>query len=99
MNTWLRLTLAALLGTGMLVAQKGAVETASGKMGFPVEWPAGPPREARPDWARPGSIRFARWDGGRIETAKAFLSGWPGFNPPSPDFVESMTNWYTPRTI
>lgn len=44
-------------------------------------------------------MRFARWDGGRIETAKAFLSGWPGFNPPAPDQVESMTNWYTPRTI
>jgi len=81
------------------MAQTGAVEKAANPMGFPAEWPAGPPREALPDWARAGKIRFARWDGGRIETAKAFLSGWPGFNPPVPDFVESMTNWYTPRTI
>jgi hypothetical protein len=75
------------------------MEKAPNPMGFPSKWPPGPKREAMPDWARAGKIRFARWDGGRIETAKAFLSGWPGFNPPSPDFVESMTNWYTPRTV
>jgi hypothetical protein len=79
--------------------QRGAVETGGTMPGFPAEWPAGPPAKDRPAWAVPGAIRFARWDGGRIETAKAFLSGWPGFNPPVPDLVESMTNWYTPRTI
>ena len=81
------------------VAQQGAVEVAARASQFPSTWPAGPSRETLPPWAAPGAIRFARWDGGRIETAKAFLSGWPGFNPPSPDFVESMTNWYTPATV
>jgi hypothetical protein len=80
-------------------AQQGAVETAAGAMGLPTTWPAGPPREAAPAWAAAGKIRFARWDGGRIETAKAVLSGWPGFNPPAPDLLESMTNWYTPASI
>ena len=63
------------------------------------EWPAGPPRDSVPDWARPGRIRFSRWDGGPIETAKAVLSGWPGFNPPIPDYLYVMTNWYRPDTI
>ena len=80
-------------------AQVGAVETTVRTTGFPVEWPAGPARAAMPQWAAQGRIRFARWDGGRIETAKAMLSGWPGFNPPVPDFIESMTNWYTPPTV
>jgi len=66
---------------------------------YPVEWPAGPSRDLAPAWAQPGQINFARWDGGPIETAKAFLSGWPGFNPPDPDTVYAMTNWYDPRTI
>ena len=52
-----------------------------------------------PKWAAPGRIRFARWDGGRIETAKAMLSGWPGFNPPDPNRLETMTNWYRPETV
>jgi len=83
-----------------LSAQPGAVEKApAAVIGFPTDWPAGPAREAQPLWAAPGKIRFARWDGGRLETAKAILSGWPGFNPPIPDYLDSMTNWYTPRTI
>lgn len=81
-------------------AQPGAVENAPQAVaGFPTDWPAGPAQGAQPIWAAPGKIRFARWDGGRIETAKAMLSGWPGFNPPIPDYLDSMTNWYTPRTV
>jgi hypothetical protein len=91
------LTLAAPDGAR---AQPGAVEKASPTVtGFPTDWPGGPSRDTQPLWAAPGKIRFARWDGGRLETAKAMLSGWPGFNPPIPDYLDSMTNWYTPRTI
>ena len=66
---------------------------------YPAEWPAGPSADSVPEWARPGRIRFARWDGGRLETAKAMLSGWPGFNPPDPNRLETMTNWYHPETV
>ena len=55
--------------------------------GYLPEWPAGPPASSVPDWAHPGRIRFSRWDGGPIETAKAMLSGWAGFNPPIPDYL------------
>lgn len=65
----------------------------------PIVWPAGPPRDSAPAWARNGMIRFARWDGGRIETAKAILSGWPNFWPPDPDHLYSMSNWYNLKTI
>jgi hypothetical protein len=96
------LCLAAVLATSIAWrahAQPGAIENAQPTVvGFPTDWPAGPARDAQPIWAAPGKIRFARWDGGRIETAKAMLSGWVGFNPPIPDYVDSMTNWYTPRT-
>jgi hypothetical protein len=66
---------------------------------YPAEWPPGPGPDSVPAWAKPGSIRIARWDGGRIETAKAMLSGWPGFNPPIPDDVYTMSNWYDPQTL
>jgi hypothetical protein len=79
-------------------AQVG-MENASRASGYPVVWAAGPPKGSVPSWAAPGRIRFARWDGGRIETAKAILSGWPGFNPPDPNLVETMTNWYRPETV
>jgi hypothetical protein len=79
-------------------AQVGA-ETAKQALPYPAEWPAGPARDSVPQWAQPGRIRFARWDGGRIETAKAMLSGWPGFNPPDPDRLFAMTNWYDTRTV
>ncbi len=84
----------------LLWAQAG-IEPAreSPKTRHPSEWPAGPAKDSIPEWARPGRIHFARWDGGRIETAKAMLSGWPGFNPPDPDRLFAMTNWYNPRTI
>ncbi len=73
-------------------------ETAQGLM-KPVEWPAGPARDSVPAWARNGLIRFARWDGGRIETAKAILSGWPNFWPPDPDVLYATDNWYDPGTV
>jgi hypothetical protein len=66
---------------------------------YPVQWPAGPKPGSVPAWAAPGRIRFTRWDGGRLETGKATLSGWPGFNPPDPDRVYVMTNWYRPETV
>jgi hypothetical protein len=84
----------------LLSAQVGAEpakETLRAK--YPAEWPAGPAKDSVPEWAAPGRIHFARWDGGRIETAKAMLSGWPGFNPPDPDRLFAMTNWYDTRTI
>jgi hypothetical protein len=93
------LLLALLLSMpAVLWAQVGA-ETAKQASPYPAEWPAGPERDSVPPWAQPGRIRFARWDGGRIETAKAMLSGWPGFNPPDPDRLFTMTNWYEPRTV
>jgi hypothetical protein len=79
------------------VAQEPIAEAGSG--GYPRVWPAGPPESSAPDWARPGLIRFARWDGGPIHTAKGFLSGWPGLNPPIPDYVYTETNWYDLSTV
>jgi hypothetical protein len=84
--------------SSLLLGQRGAMETSS-RMSYPEVWPEGPARSSVPAWAAPGKIRFARWDGGRLETSKAMLSGWPGFNPPVPDLVDTMTNWYSPRTI
>ena len=73
--------------------------TSAARTGYPAQWPAGPPATSVPQWAHPGAIRFARWDGGPIETAKGFLSGWPGMNPPLPDYVFTTTNWYEPGTV
>ncbi len=73
--------------------------TSAARYGYLPEWPPGPPASSVPDWAQPGRIRFSRWDGGPIETAKAMLSGWAGFNPPIPDYLYVMTNWYQPSTI
>ncbi len=91
------LILAAVAAASLLWSQVG-MESAS-KSRYPAAWPAGPSPDSVPEWAQPGRIRFARWDGGRIETAKAMLSGWPGFNPPDPNLLESMTNWYRPETV
>jgi len=55
--------------------------------------------ELIPRWARTGQFRFARWDGGPLETAKAILSGWPYFVTPDPEVIYATTNWYEPRTI
>ncbi len=65
----------------------------------PLVWPAGPERESLPAWAHNGAIRFARWDGGRIEAAKAILSGWPNFWPPDPNVLYATDNWYNLKTI
>ena len=81
---------------------QGAVETNTtlkAKVPYPAVWPNGPGRDSVPSWAAPGKVRFARWDGGRIETAKAFLSGWPGLNPSDPDLLYTMTNWYDVKTV
>jgi len=92
------LALAAAAALTPLWCQVG-METTSRAGGYPAVWPAGPSKDSVPQWAGPGRIRFARWDGGRIETAKAMLSGWPGFNPPDPNRLEAMTNWYRPETV
>jgi hypothetical protein len=90
-----------LLATAGLRAQVGSENGMPRQMGgaYPAEWPQGPGPDSLPAWAQPGTIRIARWDGGRIETAKATLCGWPGFNPPIPDNVFTMSNWYDLETI
>ena len=88
-----------LLATDPLWPQVATEAPASIAVGYPAQWPAGPQKSSVPDWAKPGRIRFTRWDGGAIETSKAFLSGWPGFNPPIPDYAYTMTNWYDLRTV
>ncbi len=64
-----------------------------------LDWSAGPKRTSVPEWARNGSIRFARWDGGRIEATKGILSGWPDFWPPNPNVLYATDHWYDPSTI
>src|SRR5215467_5222710 len=91
------LLLIAIALSASLWSQVGFEPTS--KSMYPAHWPKGPSSDSVPDWAKPGRIRFARWDGGKMETAKAILSGWPGFNPPDPNRLESMTNWYQPETI
>ncbi|MGH9328321.1 MAG: hypothetical protein ACRD2B_16760 [Terriglobia bacterium] len=83
------------------MAAQGTVETrpAARQTEYPLKWPAGPSQSSIPSWAKNGLIRFSRWDGGRIETAKATLSGWPGFWPPNPNILYATTNWYDLRTI
>src|SRR5208282_4392061 len=45
-----------------------------------------------PSWLKPGTVRFARFDGGPIETQKALRSAWAaGF---SPQDLEVLTNLY-----
>jgi hypothetical protein len=87
----------AIVAISAPVAQEPISSPGSG--GYPKQWPAGPSKDSVPDWAGPGAIRFSRWDGGPIETAKAFLSGWPGMNPPVPDYVYTTTNWYDLSTV
>jgi hypothetical protein len=88
-----------LLATCPLWPQASIGVSASKTAEFPTKWPVGPQKSSVPDWARTGRIRFARWDGGPLETAKSMLSGYPGFNPPIPDYVYTMTNSYDPRTV
>jgi hypothetical protein len=82
-----------------LFPQSTVERLGGGATAEPVVWPAGPSRDSVPAWARNGAIRFARWDGGRIETAKALLSGWPNFWPPDPDVLYATDNWYNLKTI
>lgn len=72
---------------------------ATSRLSVPVEWPIGPAKDSVPAWARQGLIHFARWDGGRLESVKGILSGWPHFWPPNPDTLYATTNWYDPHTI
>ncbi len=97
---YLWLLVAIGLISTILLAQ-GTVETHQTveHTSYPVEWPMGPAPSSAPPWARNGQIRFSRWDGGRIETAKGMLSGWPGLWPPEPEIINAMTNWYDPATI
>lgn len=44
-------------------------------------------------WARMGTVRYARWDGGPIEAVKAVLSGW--YYIMEPRAMESTLNWYS----
>lgn len=91
--------LAPLLFLPLLSAQVANETGRSTDSRFPDLWPDPPSRASVPEWAKPGRIRFSRWDGGPVETAKAFLSGWPGFNPSIPDHIAAMTDWYDFRTI
>jgi hypothetical protein len=82
------------------IAAPGVETTAmAATAGYLRQWQPVPPASSVPAWARPGQVSFARWDGGPLETAKAMLSGWPNFNPPNPDYLYAMTNWYDPSTI
>ena len=98
-----RLMIAGIIGAILLfaVTLTGQTENSStmSGAGYPADWPKGPSRDSVPDWARPGRIRFTCWDGGPLEVAKAFLSGWWGFNPPDPTNLYIMNNWYDLRTI
>jgi hypothetical protein len=49
-------------------------------------------RPPSPDWLKSGTIRFARFDGGPIETQKALRSAWAaGFTPRD---IDVLTNLY-----
>ena len=50
-----------------------------------------------PPWAQTGRFRYARWDGGIIEAAKGFLSGWPSWR--EPDQLMAVANWYELRNV
>jgi len=97
------LILACALVPTLLRAQAGServeAPTSESAAQYPSEWAPGPDRTSVPEWAQPGRIRFARWDGGPLETAKYMLSSYPGFNPPIPDYVYALTNWLDPRTV
>src|SRR5690348_15199301 len=84
-----------------LLAAQGSVETSKSApdSGESIDWSSGPSADSVPQWARNEVLRFSRWDGGRIETAKATLSGWPGYWPPNPDIFYATTNWYNPSTV
>lgn len=77
---------------------------ALGRVGFAeVWWPEAayplPDKASAPGWLTGEKLNFSRWDGGRIEVSKAFLSGWPYFNPPWPDVVDATTRWTDIETV
>src|ERR1044072_2126162 len=87
-------------GMPSVLCAQGAAESETTRAApYPGTGPKGMGKDSVPAWAAPGKIHFSRWDGGRIETAKAFLSGWTGLNPPDPDVLYTMTNWYDPKTV
>ncbi len=88
-----------MLAAGPLWPQAGIEVSASKAARFPAVWPAGPLKSSLPGWAQPGRMRFVRWDGGPLETAKSILSGYHGYNPLNPDYLYTMTNWYDLRTV
>ncbi len=94
MNSWPRHVFRNLAGACLLF--QGSLAAAE------VWWPeAGTPAPdiaSTPQWLTGQKLNFSRWDGGRIETSKAFLSGWPYFNPPWPDVVDATTRWYDTGT-
>jgi hypothetical protein len=98
-NQLLFLLVVVFLATGQLWSQAGIEVPVNKAARYPAHWPAGPLPSSLPDWAQPGRIRFARWDGGPLETAKSILSGYHGFNPLIPDYEYVMTNWYDLRTL
>ncbi len=53
--------------------------------------------ESVPAWATAGRFRFARWDGGPVETAKAILSGWDYMF--HPDSIQACSDWYGQQSI
>ncbi len=93
------LALTVLLLPAGSFSQSTVEHLGGGATAEPLVWPAGPARDSIPAWARNGAIRFARWDGGRIEAAKAILSGWPNFWPPDPNVLYATDNWYNLKTI
>jgi hypothetical protein len=58
-----------------------------------------PQQSSTPKWITSQKLCFSRWDGGRIEVCKGFLSGWPYFNPPWPDVIYATGDWYNPKTV
>jgi hypothetical protein len=68
-----------------------------------IWWPEkdhpGPDPKSAPPWLLSDKLCFSRWDGGRIEVSKGFLSGWTYFNPPWPDVVDATNRWYDPDTL
>lgn len=50
-----------------------------------------------PAWAKNGTIRYARWDGGIMEATKAHLSNWEYLT--SPQAFQSLIEWYGEKSL
>lgn len=57
------------------------------------------PRQPVPSYARPGTIRFARWDGGSIMAKGCILSFYPPWVNGDRQTIEATSRWYDPSTI